>query len=214
MINPMKKYYLVIDGKQEGPFSVEEIASMAITPDTLVWCSGMGSWTEAKNVDELSSLTSTPPPIPPPIPQDVNVHISMNKDKPSVQLRTHRAMWKFILLSLITLGIYGIVVMSHVSSEINYIASKHDHRNTIHYCLMLFVLSWVTLGIYPWVWWSQLSSRIGNELIARDLPYSFGAGCFWGWYFFGTLILVGPFIYYHKLFKAMNCLCTDYNARG
>ena len=30
----------------------------------------------------------------------------------------------------------------------------------------------------------------------------------------GALIAVGPFIYLHKLFKAMNLLSEDYNAKG
>ena len=133
---------------------------------------------------------------------------------PSEKLRTNRSLWKYLLLSLITFGIYGIVVMSHVSTEINYIATKHDHRNTMHYCLMFFLLSWLTLGIYPLVWWTLLSSRMGQELVTRNLNYSFGGGTFWGWGILGSLIIVGPFIYYHKLFKAMNKLCEDYNARG
>ena len=133
---------------------------------------------------------------------------------PTIKLRTHRSMLKYILLSLITLGIYGIVVMSHISSEINYIATKYDNRRTVHYCLVYFLLSWLTLGIYPLIWYSNLCSRMGGELVRRNLPYSFGAGHFWGWYFLGSLILIGPFVFYHKFFKAMNMLCEDYNARG
>ena len=133
---------------------------------------------------------------------------------PVVKLRTHRSLWKYILLSAITFGIYGIVVMSHISSEINYIASKYDHRRTLHYCLVFFLLSWLTLGIYQWIWYSCLCSRMGNELVRRNIPYSFGAGHFWGWFFLGSLILIGPFIFYHQFFKAMNKLCEDYNVRG
>lgn len=133
---------------------------------------------------------------------------------PVIKLRTNRGMLKYILLSFITLGIYGIVVMSHISTEINTIASKHDYRNTTHYCLMVFLLSWLTAGIYPLVWWSNISSRIGYELSYRNLPYKFGAGHFWGWDFFGSLILVGPFIFLHQFFKAMNILCRHYNERG
>lgn len=139
---------------------------------------------------------------------------SYPSNPPTTQLRTQRTLWKFILFSILTLGIYRIVVMSHISSEINYIASKYDHRNTPHYCLVYFLLSWLTLGIYPLVWFSNLSSRIGGELVRRNIPYSFGAGTFWGWDFFGIIIIVGPFIYIHKLFKAMNLLCSDYNKRG
>ena len=129
-------------------------------------------------------------------------------------LRTNRSMVKFYLLSFVTLGIYGLVLMSHVSVEINHIASQHDGRRTMHYCLMLFLLSWLTLGIYPLIWYRNLCSRIGDELYRRNINYKFGVGCYWGWNIFGSLIIVGPFIFCHKFLKAMNKLCDDYNING
>ncbi len=133
---------------------------------------------------------------------------------PAKQLRTNRGLLEFLLLSFITLGIYGIVVMSRISREINLIAGRYDGRKTMHYCLVLFVFSWLTWGIVPLIWSHRLSDRIGTELARRGIPYSFGADSFWGWGFFGSLILIGPFIYQYKLLKAMNLLCADYNARG
>lgn len=130
------------------------------------------------------------------------------------QLKTNRSLLKFILLSLITFGIYGIVVMSNVSSDINTIASRYDGKKTMHYCLVLFIFSWLTLGIVPLVWGHRLANRIGAELRRRGINYQFGAGTFWGWGILGTLIIVGPFIYSHKLLKSMNLLSADYNVNG
>ena len=130
------------------------------------------------------------------------------------RLKTNRGLLKFILLSLITFGIYGLVVMSVISSDINTIATRHDGKRTMHYCLMYFVFSWLTQGIVPIVWYHRLSARIGNELIRRKIPYSFGAGTFWGWEILGSLIVIGPFIYLHKLLRSMNLLCEDYNEDG
>jgi len=128
-------------------------------------------------------------------------------------LRTNRGLLKFILLSLITLGIYGIVVMCHISEEINRVASPRDNKKTTHYALMFFLLTPITLGIAQLVWFHKLSNRIGDELAARNQSYSFSAGTYWGWNILGTLIIVGPFVYYHKLFKAMNLINTDFNAK-
>lgn len=133
---------------------------------------------------------------------------------PAKRLRTNRGLLEFVLLSCITLGIYGIVVMSRISREINLIASRYDGRKTMHYCLVLFVFSWLTWGIVPLVWSHRISDRIGTELARRGISYPFGADSFWGWGFFGSLILIGPFIYQYKLLHAMNLLCADYNARG
>ncbi|SRR5574344_367881 len=133
---------------------------------------------------------------------------------PVVQLRTNRGLAKFFFLSLITFGIYALVVMSHISTEINSIASRHDHKKTMHFCLVFFIFSWLTMGIVPLVWFNNISSRIGMELKRRNLPYEFSARTFWGWFILGSLIIVGPFIYFHKLMKAMNTLAQDYNVRG
>ncbi len=133
---------------------------------------------------------------------------------PVGQLKTNKGLLKFILLSIITFGIYGIVVMSSVSSDINIIAGRYDGKRTMHYCLLVFVISWLTLGIGVLVWFHKISARIGNELRRRGIDYSFGAGTFWGWYFLGSLIIVGPFIYLYKLFKSMNKLAEHYNVYG
>ena len=122
--------------------------------------------------------------------------------------RTNRGLLK----SLITFGIYGIVVMTHISMEIDTIASPRDHKNTMNYLLVCFFLGPITLGIYTLIWNHLLSNRIGDELKARNLGYEFDAGTFWGWGFFGSLILIGPFVYLHKLLTSMNMINESYNA--
>lgn len=66
-------------------------------------------------------------------------------------LQTNRSLTKYILLGLITLGIYDIVVMTKISNDINTIASKHDGRHTMNFCLVFFIFSWLTFGIVPLV---------------------------------------------------------------
>ena len=136
------------------------------------------------------------------------------QNAPVRQLKTNKGLVKYILLSLITFGIYPLVIMSSISSDINLIASRYDGKKTMHYCLLFFVFSWLTFGIAPIVWIHRLSNRIGNELSRRGIDYKFGAGTFWGWGVLGSFIVVGPFIYYHKLFKSMNLLCENYNING
>ena len=127
-------------------------------------------------------------------------------------LQTNRSLWKYILFSALTFGIYGIIMMSRISVDINTIATPYDNKHTKHYCLMLFLFSWLTFGIYPLIWYSKLSGRIGDELNRRGINYSFGTKDFWLWDFLGSCIIVGPFIYTHKLFKSMNLLSENYNA--
>ena len=133
---------------------------------------------------------------------------------PMRQLKTNRALWKIIVFSLITFGIYPIVVFSGISEAINTAASRYDGKKTMHFCLLIFLIAPITFGIGAIVWFHRISNRIGNELMRRRLPYSFGASDFWIWYFLLSIIIVGPFIYVHKLCKAMNLICADYNVNG
>ncbi len=133
---------------------------------------------------------------------------------PARRLKTNRKLWKYILLDFVTFGIYSIVFFSNISTSINTAASRYDGRKTMHFCLVLFVFSWLTLGIVPLIWFSRMSRRIGNELQRRGIQYGFGASTFWLWDILGSLIVCGPFIYIHKLAKAMNLVCENYNMRG
>lgn len=123
---------------------------------------------------------------------------------------TNRGLLKYILLSIITFDIYALVVLSHISEEINVLAYGHDGKHTMHFLLIAFIFSWLTLGIAPLVWCHRLSNRIGDELAIRKCNYTFSARDFWLWNILGALILVGPFIYLHRFFKSMNLLNADY----
>lgn len=155
-----------------------------------------------------TELPYTPPEqpyTPPTAPSFANT--------PALQLRTRRGLGKMFWLGLITFSIYPTVVYSHISGEINMIASRYDGKRTMHY-LGMSSLSAITLGIVPLVWNHRLANRIGTELTRRGIGYGFRAKHFWLWNILGSLILVGPFIYIYKLMKAMNLLCENYNRLG
>lgn len=138
----------------------------------------------------------------------------VNSVHPAFQLRTNRGLAKYFFFSILTLGIYAIVVESHISEELNLIASKHDGRHTMHYCLIYFIFMWLTLGIANIVWYHRTSDRMHGELVRRGIDYDFGASDFWLWDILGALFLIGPFIYCHKRMKAMNLINADYNVKG
>lgn len=149
---------------------------------------------------------------PPPPPQYQPPY--QPSQGPVGQLKTDRSFWLWFFLSGITLGIYPIILMSGVSTDINTIAQRYDGKKTMHFCLMSFVLSGLTLGIYPLIWYHGLSARIDTELKRRGITYDFGAKDFWLWCVLGGLIGVGPMIYHYKLFEAMNKLSEHYNQFG
>ena len=125
---------------------------------------------------------------------------------------TNRGLLKYLLLCLITFSIYGIVVLCHITEEINVTASPRDGKHTMHFLWIALLFSWLTCGIVPLIWYHRLSNRIGSELIARGSTYEFGAADFWLWSILGSLIIVGPFIYVHKLLKSMNIINAAYKS--
>jgi len=133
---------------------------------------------------------------------------------PVGQLKTNRSLLKLILLSIITLGIYAIIFYTGIGEDINVVASRYDGKKTMHYCLLLFLVGPVTLGIAYIVWFHRISNRIGNELKRRGISYIFAAKDFWLWNVLGSLIIVGPFIYVHKMATAMNKIAEHYNIYG
>ncbi|GAB6008253.1 DUF4339 domain-containing protein [Dysgonomonas reticulitermitis] len=57
-------FYIIVNGQQQGPFSLDELKEKGIQKDTLVWSEGMSDWQQAGDVIELKSLFGvTPPPL-------------------------------------------------------------------------------------------------------------------------------------------------------
>lgn len=166
-------------------------------------------------------------------------------DAPKLRLPTKRSLAKMIFLSILTLGIYPMVIWSRLVGEVNLVASRYDGERSMSFFGMI-MLSPLTLGIHSLVWMNKLCRRIGTELQRRNIGYTFGAKDFWIWNFLlsflfgicigscsalfamghggnillwilaivGLLTLIGPFIFVHKLMKAMNKLNEDYNTNG
>lgn len=135
----------------------------------------------------------------------------------AVPLKHLKSDWNMVillLLSLVTCGIYSYYFYYQISEDINTIASKYDGKKIMNGLIAILILSPLTCGIYSFVWMHQISEKIGNELMRRGINYDFGAKDFWLWNVLGSFIIVGPFIYLHKLCEAMNLLAADYNTRG
>ncbi len=126
--------------------------------------------------------------------------------------RTNYGMLKTLLLGIITFGIYPLVIYCRMTDDVNLVCRK-DGKHTMHYALLFFLVGPITLGIADLVWNNNICARMHNQLEKDKIDYNFGAGTFWGWGFFGALIIVGPFIFMHKRFKAMNLLNDKFNKK-
>ena len=141
------------------------------------------------------------------------------QQQPCYLLKTNRSSLAFWLLSILTFGIYGLVIMADISSDINTIASRYDGKKTMNYALLFLVslllaLLPLVLIVAHCVWFHRICSRIGTELCRRGIGYGFGAADYWIWGILGVFIFVGPFIFTYRLLKAMNLLSAHYNQYG
>ena len=66
------EYFIYKDNKQQGPYTIGQLAEMGITSETLVWNESMKQWTPAWQVAELKDVlaakaatTPAPPPVQP-----------------------------------------------------------------------------------------------------------------------------------------------------
>ena len=164
---------------------------------------------------------------------------------PKIQLPTKRGLGKMIIFSILTLGIYPMVIWSRLAGEVNMVASRYDGERSVSFFGML-MLAPITLGIHSLVWMHKLCRRIGAELQRRNINSNFGARDFWLWYMLfgflssvlsgagafmatmdigvlavqcvlfgvGAMALIGPFVFLHKLLKAMNQMNADFNVNG
>jgi hypothetical protein len=50
------EFHMIRNGKQERPFTIEELAQQGITPESEVWAPGMADWMQAGDVPELTAV--------------------------------------------------------------------------------------------------------------------------------------------------------------
>ena len=128
------------------------------------------------------------------------------------KLQTNRNIWKFMILNILTLGIYGIVFFISLSFDLDKVDPKRERGKTMNY-LVAYILSMFTFAIVMDIWHYHIAGRVEEALERRNIDYNFNTSDFWKWFLFGSLIFVGPFIYFHKLCTAMNLLCQSYNEK-
>jgi len=123
-------------------------------------------------------------------------------------IREDRKLWKLVLLTIPTFGIYNIVFWFQFTRDLNEM-NREDKR--IKNYILVWFLSLITLGIYRWVWLFYLEDRIqvtGDRMGMRIKP---GPGTVLGWKLFGSFILIGPFVADYFIIRNMNRLAKEYN---
>jgi hypothetical protein len=121
-----------------------------------------------------------------------------------------RGLAGFIILSIITLGIYFCYWIYKLAKDVNTVC-KGDGKKTgglIKYLL----LGLITLGIYNLVWLYMVADRLYDNAPRYNLTFKEGGGTVLLWFILGSLIIVGPFISWHIIIKNMNALADKHNS--
>lgn len=60
-----KEYHISLNGKNLGPFSLDQLQKSKIDQESLVWYEGLDDWKPVIDIDELKGhIKSIPPPLP------------------------------------------------------------------------------------------------------------------------------------------------------
>lgn len=123
-------------------------------------------------------------------------------------IQENRKLWKLVLFTIPTFGIYNIVFWFQFTRDLNQMNQKE--KRIKNYILVSF-LSLITLGIYRWVWLFYLADRIqvtGEQMGMKVRP---GGGTVLGWKLFGSFILIGPLVADYYVIRNMNRIAKEYN---
>lgn len=81
----MAQYYIGKNNQRLGPFPLEQLLANGLTPDTLVWCSGMPGWQKANEVPEVAVLFAPQQPQQPAYQQPQPSYQQPNYQQPGYQ---------------------------------------------------------------------------------------------------------------------------------
>ncbi len=134
----MENKYFIHDGAtQQGPYSIDELKSLNLNKESMVWCDGMEKWKPAGEIEELGSIF---PVIPPPLEQKTNMpppftpakSVENNQKKPLDEKEKKKRLYMIIggsaLLLLFTVAIILIFALPRKEGEK---AEKSDSLSSV-----------------------------------------------------------------------------------
>lgn len=124
-------------------------------------------------------------------------------------MKTNRGVLKYILLTIITFGIYAIYFEYTFARDMNIVCSGDGKRTRGVLAQVIFSL--LTFGIYGIVWTYGVGERINTNCFKRQILSPCTGGALLLWQIVGALIIIGPFIALHKRLEGLNRLCEAYN---
>ena len=125
-------------------------------------------------------------------------------------LKTDRSLVTYILLSIITCGIYSYYFIYKMAYDVN-IACEGDGQETAG-LVKFILLSIITCGIYAWFWYYNLGNRLADNAGRYNMNFQENGTTVLLWLIFGSFLCgIGTFVAMHILIKNTNAICNAYN---
>ena len=126
------------------------------------------------------------------------------------RIQTDRNIIMYILLSIVTCGIYGYYFIYMLAQDVNEMC-KGDGQKTGG--LVAFILlSYVTCGLYAYYWYYQLANRLQLNAPRYGIVVMESGTTILLWCLIGLLVCgIGPFVAMHFIIKNTNAMAVAYN---
>lgn len=125
-------------------------------------------------------------------------------------LKTNRGLAKYIVLNMITCGIYGLFVLHGIGKDLNVLAAGDNEETPGIFKLIL--LNMLTCGIYSYFWYFKVGNRMHANAERYGLYFEENGTTYLAWFLAGSMTCgIGSFIAIYYMFKNMNALCGAYN---
>lgn len=121
------------------------------------------------------------------------------------KLQTNRSLIRFILLGIVTSGIYMLYVYHKMAKDVN-VACAGDGENTSE-MPRFFLLSLVTLGVYSIFWVYKLGNRLAKNAPRYGLNFKHDGATVCILTLLGVTSIIGVYI----LLENTNAICDAYN---
>ena len=128
------------------------------------------------------------------------------------KLKTDRSIIPYILLGILTLGIYNLWYMYHLINDVNDICQEYGKKSPG--LLTYILLTLITCGFYSFFFWFRIGDMLQLAVRKRGLNSTIsGANVLICLILGYALCGIATFVGFHQIFEATNELATDYNAR-
>lgn len=122
-----------------------------------------------------------------------------------------RSLATYIILSIITCGIYSIYFWYQFAEDVNK-TCYGDGEETTNY-IIAWLLSIVTFGIYGLYWYYKLGNRLQANAPRYNMSFQENGTTVLLWMLIGSLLCgIGLFIGMYFLIKNLNAIGNAYNA--